>query len=369
MNKRGRVLLLSLILCWLPALAPAAGAVRIKDMARFKGVRGNALVGYGLVVGLNGTGDKKATTFTVQGLTNMLTRMGIRVTPDQVAVKNVAAVMVTATLPPFARVGQRLDVLLSSVGDATSLGGGTLIMTPLKGLDGKVYAVAQGPVSVGGFLAGGKAATVRKNHPTVGRIPEGARVEREPPYRLSDLHKLVITLNNPDFTTAYRVARRINQALPRLKARAVDPSTVEVSLPPRARRDMVGLVARLENLEVKPDLPAKVVVDERTGTVVMGENVRISKVAVTSGALSISVTESQKVSQPLPLSQGQTVVTPQTQVQVGEQRTKLKLVDGGVSIGEVVRALNALGATPRDLITILQAIKAAGALQADLEIL
>ena len=369
MRRYRTILCLSLSLLWLWSLPLWAGAVRIKDMARFKGVRGNALVGYGLVVGLNGTGDKKATTFTVQGLTNMLTRMGIRVTPDQVAVKNVAAVMVTATLPPFARVGQRIDVLLSSVGDATSLGGGTLIMTPLKGLDGKVYAVAQGPVSVGGFLAGGQAATVRKNHPTVGRIPEGARVEREPPFRFRDLHKLVITLNNPDFTTAHRVARRINQALSGLKARAVDPSTVEVNLSPRAHRDMVGLVAKLENLEVKPDLPAKVVVDERTGTVVMGENVRISKVAVTSGALSISVTESQQVSQPLPLSQGQTVVTPQTEVQVGEQRARLRVVDGGVSIGEVVRALNALGATPRDLITILQAIKAAGALQADLEIL
>ena len=364
-----KVSLITALLSLLLLAAGAAQAVRIKDMASFKGVRGNQLVGYGLVVGLNGTGDKSATTFTVQGLTNMLTRMGVRVTPDQVKVKNVAAVMVTASLPPFARAGQRVDVTLSSLGDATSLGGGTLIMTPLKGMDGKTYVMAQGPVSVGGFLAAGEAASVSKNHPTVGRIPRGGTVERELPFAFKDLSNLEINLNTPDFTTAARVAAAVNRGMSGVRAQATDPSTVKVSLPPSEARDRVALVAKLENLEIRPDTSAKVVVDERTGTVVMGEAVRISKVAITSGALSISIAESQQVSQPLPFTEGQTVVTPQTEVQVGEQKAKLKLVDGGVSIGEVVKALNALGATPRDLITILQAIKAAGALQADLEII
>jgi flagellar P-ring protein precursor FlgI len=326
-------------------------------------------VGYGLVVGLNGTGDKSNTSFTSQGVSNMLKRMGLRITPSQVSVKNVAAVVITADLPPFARIGQRIDVTMSSLGDATSLAGGTLIMTPLKGVDGNIYAVAQGPLSVGGFQAEGEAASVTKNHPTVGRIPRGALVERELPHRLRDMGKLTINLDTPDFTTANRVARRINQALPNLSAKATDPSTIEISMAGSA--DPVGTLARVENLEVKPDRSAKVIVEERTGTVVMGEAVRISTVAVASGSLSISITESADVSQALPFAQGgQTVTTPETEVQVGEQRAPLRLIPGGgVSIGDVVNALNALGATPRYLITILQAIKAAGALQADLEII
>ncbi|KIX13534.1 flagellar basal body P-ring protein [Dethiosulfatarculus sandiegensis] len=350
-------------------LAESAFAIRIKDMASLRGVRKNQLLGYGLVVGLNGTGDKSSTTFTVQGLTNMLNRMGVKVTPGQVKVKNVAAVMVTAELPPFARQGNRLDVTLSSMGDASSLAGGTLLITPLKGLDGKTYVVAQGPVSVGGFQAGGAAATVSKNHPTVGRIPRGGMVERELPLNFRDLKNLTINLHTPDFTTANRIARKINQALPNLRARAEDSATVKINMPPND--DQVGIMAKLENLEVRPDMSAKVVVDERTGTVVMGEAVRISTVAVASGALSISITEGAEVSQALPLAQGgRTVVTPKTQVEVGESKKALRLVKGGgVSIGEVVKALNALGATPRDLITILQAIKAAGALQAELEII
>ncbi|MFH2126725.1 MAG: flagellar basal body P-ring protein FlgI, partial [Pseudomonadota bacterium] len=224
-------LTIALVSLLLVAAAPSQ-AVRIKDMASFKGVRGNQLVGYGLVVGLNGTGDKSATTFTVQGLTNMLTRMGVRVTPDQVKIKNVAAVMVTASLPPFARVGQRVDVTLSSLGDATSLGGGTLIMTPLKGMDGNTYVRAQGPVSVGGFLAAGEAASVSKNHPTVGRIPRGGSVERELAFAFKDMKQLEINLHTPDFTTAARVAAAVNRALPGAQAQADDPSTVKVSLPP-----------------------------------------------------------------------------------------------------------------------------------------
>lgn len=358
-------LTLAVLLCALPA-----GAIRIKDMASLRGVRANQLVGYGLVVGLNGTGDKAATTFTIQALSNMLNRMGVRVTPAQMAVKNVAAVMVTCDLPPFARAGTRLDVTLSSVGDATSLGGGTLILTPLKGMNGQVYAVAQGPISVGGFLAQGEAASVSKNHPTVGRIPRGAIVEREIAHTFGSGGSMTLNLDTPDFTTANRVALAINKALPQLKAQAQDPSTVRLALPQVAQGELISLISRMENLSITVDQPAKVVVEERTGTVVMGQNVRISTVAVASGALSISIQEGAEVSQALPLAPGgQTVVTPQTEVRVGEGKAKLAVLQSGVTIGAVVKALNLLGATPRDLITILQAIKAAGALQAQLEII
>ncbi len=358
--------LLLMALCAWPA---PAGAVRIKDMANVRGVRGNQLIGYGLVVGLNGTGDKSSTTFTTQGLANMLTRMGVRVTPDQLKIKNVAAVMVTAELPAFSRNGTRIDVTMSSLGDASSLAGGTLLITPLKGLDGQTYAVAQGPVSVGGFSAGGEASTVSKNHPTVGRVPRGASVERELPLEFAKETGLTIDLDTPDFTNASRVAQSINRSLPELRAHALDPSTVKIDLPQHGG-DPVALMAKLESLEVTPDISAKVIIDERTGTVVMGEGVRISTVAVASGALSIAITETPQVSQALPFAQGgQTVVVPRTNVQVGEQKKSLAVLDHGASIGEVVKALNALGATPRDLIVIMQAIKAAGALQADLEIL
>ncbi|MFH1058697.1 MAG: flagellar basal body P-ring protein FlgI [Pseudomonadota bacterium] len=350
-------------------MAGPAAAARIKDLATIQGVRGNQLIGYGLVVGLNGTGDKSA-AFTTQGLSNMLNRMGVRVQASDIKVKNVAAVMVTADLPPYARLGQRLDVTLSSMGDSSSLAGGTLLISTLKGLDGTVYAVAQGPVSVGGFSAGGEAASVSKNHPTVGRIPRGALVERELPLEFSQLRNLTVNLNSPDFTTAHRLAGRINQALPELRAQALDPSTVKVELPRAPGFDQVGTMARLETLEVTPDVAAKVVVDERTGTVVMGEQVRISTVAVASGSLSISITETPEVSQALPFAQGgQTTVVPRTQVQASEQKKSLAVLPQGANIGDVVKALNALGATPRDLIVILQAIKVAGALQADLEVI
>lgn len=349
--------------------AGAAQAARLKDMASIHGVRGNQLIGYGLVMGLNGTGDKAATTFTVQGLSNMLNRMGVKVSPDNVKVKNVAAVMVTAELPAFARAGSRIDVTLSSIGDSDSLAGGTLVMTPLRAVDGNIYAVAQGPVSVGGFTAGGQAATVSKNHPTVGRIPSGAVIERELTERFGENPRISINLRVPDFTVAARVAQSIQSEIPTLAPRAVDPSTIEITLPASGLEN-VALMARLENLEIEPDMSSKVVVDERTGTVVMGEGVRISTVAVASGALSISVTESADVSQALPFAPGgETVVVPSTDVTVGEQKAPLAVVRSGVSIGQVVSALNALGATPRDLIVILQAIEAAGALQAKLEII
>jgi flagellar P-ring protein precursor FlgI len=335
------------IIAILLSVATSAMAIRIKDMAALRGVRGNQLIGYGLVLGLNGTGDKSSTTFTTQGLTNMLNRLGVKVTPSAISVKNVAAVMVTATLPPFARLGQHIDVTLSSLGDASSLAGGTLVMTPLKGIDGQIYVVAQGPVSVGGFSAGGEAATVSKNHPTVGRIPRGGLVERELNHNFADMSSLTVNLNTPDFTSAMRVAQKINDELPMLNARPLDPSTVRISIPPGQEVNRVMLMARLENLDVIPDQSAKVVVDERTGTVVMGEKVRISTVAVASGALAISITEGQEVSQALPFAEGgETVVTPTTEVQVGEAKKSLQLVQGGVSIGEVIRALNALGATP-----------------------
>ncbi|MCB2184839.1 MAG: flagellar basal body P-ring protein FlgI [Deltaproteobacteria bacterium] len=358
-----------LVLTVLLAAAAPASAIRLKDMASVRGVRSNQLVGYGLVVGLNGTGDKDSTVFTNQGLANMLTRLGVKVSPDGIKVKNVAAVMITAELPAFARLGNRLDVTLSSMGDSTSLAGGTLVLTPLKGVDGQVYATAQGPVSVGGFQASGAAASVSKNHPTVGRIPSGGLVEREIPYQFGQERVLTVNLDTPDFTSANRVATAIAKTLPELKAQALDSGTVRIELPPNGTND-VSIMARLERLDIVPDASAKVVMDERTGTVVMGEAVRINTVAVASGSLSISISEGQEVSQALPFAPGgETVVTPTTDVQVNEQKASLKLVDGGVSIGDVVRGLNALGATPRDLIVILQAIKAAGALQADLEII
>lgn len=367
MHRRGYIIAALMTLAIIVAAAPAH-AVRLKDMASVYGVRGNQLIGYGLVVGLNGTGDKSATTFTVQGLTNMLNRMGVKVTADNVKVKNVAAVMVTAELPAYARSGSRIDVTLSSLGDCDSLAGGTLIMTPLRAVDGQIYAVAQGPVSVGGFTAGGQAATVSKNHPTVGRIPSGAFIERELSEHFGENPRISINLRTPDFTVASRVAQSIQSELPTLRPRAVDPSTIEITLP--GGSDNVALMAHLENLEIQPDISSKVVVDERTGTVVMGEGVRISTVAVASGSLSISVTESADVSQALPLAPGgQTVVVPSTDVTVGENKVPLAVVRSGVSIGQVVKALNALGATPRDLIVILQAIEAAGALQAKLEII
>jgi flagellar P-ring protein precursor FlgI len=365
-----RLIIIAAALALALTLDGLAHAARIKDMASVKGVRGNQLIGYGLVVGLNGSGDKSATTFTVQGLTNMLTRMGVKVTSGQVKVKNVAAVMVTSDLPAFARAGNRVDVTLSSIGDATSLYGGTLVLTPLKGVDGNVYAVAQGPVAVGGFQAGGEAASVTKNHPTVGRIPEGAVVEREVTYDFANERLMTVNLHTPSFTNAVRVAGTINQHLPTMKARAVDPATVQIDLPQGPGADPVTLMAKLESLEITPDKSARVVVDERTGTVVMGEAVRLSTVAVASGALSISITEKPQVSQALPFAPGgQTVVTPQTQVQVGEQKRSLAVMEQGVSIGEVVRALNALGATPREIIVILQAVKSAGALQGELEVI
>ena len=364
------LLLGALLAAWAVVSIGVAEAARIKDLATIEGVRSNQLVGYGLVVGLNGTGDKSSTRFTVQSVVNMLERLGVHIESGTVGVKNVAAVIVTADLEPFARAGSRLDVLVSSIGDASSLNGGTLLMTPLRGADGQVYAVAQGPLLVGGFQVSGETgSSASKNHPTVGRIPQGASVEKELEYTINDLERIMITLDKGDFSTADRIAGAVNRDLGGNYAMALDHSTVQLHVPPSYLGDVVGLLAKVEGTQVEPDAVAKVIVDERTGTIVMGSNVRISTCAVAHGSLSIQVKESLQVSQPLPFSEGETVVVPQTDIQVTEQDNRLMLLDPGVSLGEVVDALNAIGATPRELIAILQSLKAAGALQARLEII
>jgi flagellar P-ring protein FlgI len=351
--------------------AVESGEVRVKDVARIQGVRENELLGYGLVIGLNGTGDKGGTQFTVQSITSMLQRMGVQVPRDRVGIKNVAAVVVTAKLPPFAKAGTGVDVTVSSLGDAGSLQGGMLLMTPLQAADGKVYAVAQGPVSIGGFSveAGGTGEKVQKNHPTVGRIPNGATIEREVPMTVVENSTIAILLNSPDFTTVGRLAEAVNRLLGPGRARAEDAATVRVTVLPG--QDLIGLIGGLEHVRVTPDRVAKVVINERTGTIIMGSEVRLATVAIAHGSLSVHIKSELQVSQPAAFSGvgGQTVVTPKTDVAVEEGRKGLAMVEEGASMGDVVRALNALGVSPRDLISILQAIKQAGALQAELEII
>lgn len=370
--KTGRIIRIVTAAFMLLLMSSAAEAVRLKDIASFEGVRPNQIIGYGLVVGLNGTGDKTGTKFTVQSLANVLKRMGINIPAKQVRVKNVAAVMVTADLPPFVKPGGKIDVLVSSLGDASSLQGGTLLTTPLYGVDGKIYAMTQGPVSIGGFAVGGAAGGgAQKNHPTVGRIVQGATVEREVPIRWQGKTEISIKLNRPDFTTALRTAVLINEHLPQADARPMDAGTIKFKVPEEYKDNLAIMVADLERLDVQPDAVAKIIIDERTGTVVIGEKVRISTVAVAHGNLSIQVRESTQVSQPGPLTGpgARTVTAPQSEVQVQEEDQKLLLVKSGTTISEVVKAINAIGATPRDLIMIFQAIKAAGALHAELEII
>ncbi|MDR0620345.1 MAG: flagellar basal body P-ring protein FlgI [Deltaproteobacteria bacterium] len=346
-----------------------ASAIRLKELATFEGVRVNQITGYGLVVGLNGTGDKDQTGFTRQSLSNMLKRMDVTVAPTALKVKNVAAVMVTADLPAFVKPGTRIDVLVSSLGDATSLQGGTLLLTSLRGLDDQIYSIAQGPLSVGGFAITGQAATVQRNHPTVGRIVQGGTVEREVPIRWQGKETMTVKLNQPDFTTASRVAESINEVLPGAGARPMDAATVELSVPMNYRENLAVMVAELENVAVEPDSIGKVIINERTGSVVVGENVKLSTVAVAHGNLSIQIREGQNVSQPDPFSQGETVVTPETDVNVEEGADNLLLIERSTNINDVVKALNAIGVTPRDLITIFQLIQAAGALHGELEII
>ncbi|MBF0188658.1 MAG: flagellar basal body P-ring protein FlgI [Magnetococcales bacterium] len=344
-----------------------ASSARLKDVIDIEGVRDNPMTGFGLVVGLNGTGDSSA-AFTSQSMRMMLERMGIS-TANGVSVKNVASVMVTSTLPPFARQGSRLDVTISSLGDAKSLQGGTLIMTPLKGADGRIYAVAQGPVSIGGFSAQGGNQGVQKNHPTVARIVGGAIVEKEVGFELNRERQLQLALRNPDFTTANRVVGSINGLFGQPIARARDSGTVTLTVPQEYKGRIVEFVARLENVQVESDIPARIVVNERTGTIVVGENVRISTVALSHGNLSVNIKDMANVSQPEPFGGGDTAITNETQVSVTEEEGRVIEMDEGVTLGDLVKGLNSVGVTPRDLIAILQAIKASGALQAELEIL
>lgn len=347
---------------------PSAKAARLKDIASFSGVRTNELVGYGLVVGLAGTGDGTSSTFTMRSMANMLEKMGVEADPTALKPKNVAAVMVTAKLPVSARPGSQLDITVSSLGDASSLLGGILLITPLKGLDGRVYAVAQGSLTIGGFTLGGEAATAQKNIPTVGRIPNGAVVERAVPFEFNNQESMTVNLAMRDFGTTMEVVNKINASMGGEYASARDISTIELTLPEQFVGNMVPLMASLENLPITPDGKARVIVDEKTGTVVLGHDVRLTKVAVAHGNLQVVVSESEDVSQPGPFSDGTTVVTPVTDLQVAEQNNPLMLMEGA-TLQELVDGLNSIGAAPRDLISIIRALKAAGSLHAEVEVI
>ncbi len=349
-----------------------AATTRIKDIVDIEGVRDNVLVGYGLVVGLNGTGDAlNNAPFTRQSLTAMLERLGVNVRGQNLNTGNVAAVMVTATLPPFTNNGARIDVNVSTMGDADSLRGGTLLVTSLMGADGEVYAIAQGPVMIGGFQSAGAAVTVVQNNPASGRIPEGAIVEKEIAFDLEKLEKIRLALRNPDFTTARRIAQAINGFTDRRIASADNAASITLAKPNNYKGSIVDLITDIEQLPVQPDQIAKVVIDENSGTIVMGSDVKISTVAIAQGNLTIRVTETPQVSQPNPFSeQGETVVVPRTDINVNQgEGTKLAILESGVTLQELVTGLNKLGVGPRDMITILQSIKAAGALQAEIELL
>ncbi|MFH1671941.1 MAG: flagellar basal body P-ring protein FlgI [Pseudomonadota bacterium] len=394
MKKIGKQLkIISLTVCLCLSIAVSAYGIRIKDISKIKGIRSNQLIGYGLVVGLNGTGDKDTTYFTVQSLVNMIEQMGVQVDRDSVTVKNVAAVIVTAKMPPFARIGNKIDIVISSIGDAKSLLGGTLLLTPLRGVDKQVYALSQGPLCVGGFSTGGAAGGgVIKNHPTVASIPRGATIEKEIPISIQNKDELTITLNNPDFTTAMRMAKVINGKFKTELALPVDSGTLKLTIPAPLKNNLVQMIASLENLEVRPDAVARVILNEKTGTIVIGEKVKISTVAIAHGNLQITIKESANVYQPAPFAPappigaetaqtniegggvitapgGQTVIIPESDVVAEEEKRNLIILPAGTTIGELVRALNAIGATPRDLITILQSIRFAGALQAEIEII
>jgi flagellar P-ring protein FlgI len=356
-----------LALCAAPS---AHAASRIKDLANIEGVRQNQLIGYGLVVGLNGTGDTlNNIPFTKQSLQAMLERMGVNIRGQQLRTGNVAAVMVTANLPAFGTQGTRMDVTVSALGDAKSLQGGTVLVTPLLGADGNVYAVAQGSVAIGGFAAEGDAAKITRGVPTVGRIANGAIIEREIDFALNRLNQVRLALRNPDFTTAKRIAAAINDFLGGSVAEPVDPSTVQITVPKKYPTNVVALLTEIEQLQIEPDLAGKIVIDERSGIIVMGRDVRVSTVAVAQGNLTVTISESAVVSQPLPGTRGQTVTTPRSRVGVQEEGKKLAMVREGMSLQQLVDGLNALGIGPRDMIAILQAIKAAGAIQADIEVM
>jgi len=360
-------LVLTAVAVW--GAAPARAQIMLRDLVSIEGVRSNQLVGYGLVVGLQATGDTlRNAQFTQQSLTAMLERMGVNVAGQQLQTRNTAAVVVTATLPAFSRQGSPLDVQVSSLGDSKSLQGGTLMVTPLIGADGEVYAVAQGPVLVGGFQAQGAAAAVKQGVQTSGRVPGGATVERELPNTLDNLPTLRLALHTPDFTTANRIERAINSKLGAGLATAADLGTVDVRVPAGFQHRVTALLAQIERIEVTPDKAARVVIDEKSGTIVVGAEVKLDSVAVAHGNLTVRVTEAPQVSQPGPLSRGRTAVTPNTQIDVNERTDRnLHIMSRTATLKDLVDGLNALGLGPRDLIQVLNALKAAGALHAELE--
>jgi flagellar P-ring protein precursor FlgI len=345
------------------------GATRLKELATVEGVRENQLLGYGIVVGLNGTGDRRQTVFSAQSLTNLLNQMGVSVPPTAIRVNNTASVLVTANLPPFAQPGSRMDVTVAAIGDAANLQGGLLVLTSLRGLDGAVYGVAQGPVVTGGFIANGGANNRQTvNHPTVGRIPGGATIERASPQIALD-GGIRLQLRSPDFTTSARVAEAINKKFGDTRAKAENSAAVSVTPPETFAGRPAEFIAELERLTVEADRVARIVINERTGTVVMGREVRISPVAIMHGNLAIQVSTAYDVSQPVPFSQGTTQVTPRVEVGVREEKARNLVLKEGATVDELVRALSTIGVTPRDVIAIMQNIKAAGALEADLEVI
>jgi len=360
--------LLSLVFAAAPAVAAPTEGVRIKALASIEGIRDNPLIGYGLVVGLNGTGDRQQTVFSVQSLTNMLREMGLTVPPTAILVRNTAAVMVTATLPPFARSGSRIDVTVGAVGDSTSLQGGILLLTSLRGVDGKVYSVAQGPLILGAYLAGRTGNSQTVNHPTAGRIPNGAIVEVAAPHGSIE-GSLRLDLHEADFTTATRITAAINQHFQTEIARTEDSATVAVSIPPAFAQRPPEFIAELERLTVEADSQERVIVDERTGTIVMGRKVMILPVTVMHGGLTVEVKTTYEVSQPAPFSQGTTAVVPQTTVRAQEDKAHSISLPQGSTVEDLVQSLNAIGATPRDVIAILQGLKSAGALGAELQVI
>lgn len=350
------------------SVATAGVATRIKDVAKVQGVRANQLVGYGLVMGLNGTGDSTKSLETMQSLASMLKTFGVTVSATQMQAKNVAAVMVTAQLPPFVKAGDTIDITVASMGDAKNLQGGILLQTPLKAANGQIYAVGQGPVVTGGFATGSGGNSQAKNHPTVGLMTNGAIVERDVATKLTANGAITLSLSQPDFTTASRISEAIDSTFGSISI-ARDPGTVMVNVPSQYDGNLVAFVAALEDITINPDNVAKIVINERTGTIVMGQNVSIDEVAVAQGGLSIRISKTNDVSQPPPLSGGSTVVTTNTNVDVKEDKANIMVFPATANVGDVVNALNAIGATPRDIISILQAMKAAGALHADLQII
>ncbi len=370
--RKAAITTLAAALVFIISATAATAASRIKDIVYVEGVRDNMLVGYGLVVGLNNTGDTlKDGQFTKESLQSMLNRLGVQTTDSGLDSENVAAVMVTASLPSFARQGSRIDVTVSALGDADSLLGGTLLVTPLLGADGEVYAVAQGQLAVGGFQAGGEAETVTKGVPTSGRIASGAIIEREVGYEFGKKDSIKLSLRNPDFTTARRIAQAINAFLGTPAAAPSDPTTIHLKIPASYKDNVVNLLTDLEQLRVEPDQLARVVIDEQSGIIVMGDNVRISTVAIAQGSLTIRITEAEQVSQPGPFAEvGTTTTVQRTDIEIDEgEENRLTVLQPGVSLQEMVNGLNALGIGPRDMITILQAIKTAGALQAEIEVM